>query len=331
MALEDLTGPNKFITALVPTNPTPSDPLSEGAFHIEGIKNVLLNSFPAIDGPVTATAAQWNQAIQLALNAAQLGAAATFEVVSIGETGVGGSLNLKRPSDGANAWEYGMSGGDTFLYDYSAGTVAWIARAGGYFEFLRTIELKPSGTALGTFDAPTSAQNYFTWKLNGTVIGYFGTDGGGAVSGGTGNGIALRASGPVQLLANDGATIAILSGGRLDAPVFNATAAGITRTNTGFRSIGSTVDVGKAPGIFRGTGIANANGDFQFNFGFSMTGTPIITANVYSPATPAVATVQDFGQNYAIIRAAVWNGSTWIPADGYRIFCTVCDESLAPA
>jgi hypothetical protein len=66
MALEDLTGDDKFITALVPTNPQGEDDRRQGDDHIQGIKNVLLNSFPAIDAPVTATPAQLNDAATIA-------------------------------------------------------------------------------------------------------------------------------------------------------------------------------------------------------------------------------------------------------------------------
>ena len=44
MALEDLEGPDKFLAALVRTNPTDIDPLDEGDDHIRGVKNVVLNS-----------------------------------------------------------------------------------------------------------------------------------------------------------------------------------------------------------------------------------------------------------------------------------------------
>lgn len=62
MALEDLTGPNKFITALVNTNPLAADDRREGDDHIRGIKNVLHNTFPNLDGQVTATPAALNAA-----------------------------------------------------------------------------------------------------------------------------------------------------------------------------------------------------------------------------------------------------------------------------
>jgi microcystin-dependent protein len=61
MALEDLTGSNKYISNLVQTNPVgATDPESQGDDHIRGIKNVLLNTFPNITGPVTVTQAQLN-------------------------------------------------------------------------------------------------------------------------------------------------------------------------------------------------------------------------------------------------------------------------------
>ena len=60
MALEDLTGPSKYISNLVPTNPVAGDPESQGQNHLGGIKNVLLNTFPNINGPVNATDEQLN-------------------------------------------------------------------------------------------------------------------------------------------------------------------------------------------------------------------------------------------------------------------------------
>lgn len=61
MPLEDLTGSNKYISNLVQTNPVgATDLVSQGDDHIRGIKNVLLNTFPAITGPVTVTQEQIN-------------------------------------------------------------------------------------------------------------------------------------------------------------------------------------------------------------------------------------------------------------------------------
>jgi hypothetical protein len=53
MALEDLTGTNKYIANLVNTNPLSADDRREGDDHIRGIKNVLLNTFGAITGPAS--------------------------------------------------------------------------------------------------------------------------------------------------------------------------------------------------------------------------------------------------------------------------------------
>lgn len=64
MALEDLTGAGKFITALVPGNPVSTDDRREGDDHIRGIKNVLRNSFPNVDGQVVWSAAGMNDALQ---------------------------------------------------------------------------------------------------------------------------------------------------------------------------------------------------------------------------------------------------------------------------
>jgi len=61
MALEDLTGVSKFIDALVASNPGSDDFADFGDDHIRGIKNVLLNTFPNIDGAVTATPAELNK------------------------------------------------------------------------------------------------------------------------------------------------------------------------------------------------------------------------------------------------------------------------------
>ena len=61
MPLEDLTGPSKFINALNSLNPDgATDRINEGDDHLRGIKNVLLNTFPAITAAITDTAAEIN-------------------------------------------------------------------------------------------------------------------------------------------------------------------------------------------------------------------------------------------------------------------------------
>ena len=59
MALEDLTGSNKYIANLVNTNPLSADDRREGDDHIRGIKNVLLNTFPGVSAPFTSAGGQW--------------------------------------------------------------------------------------------------------------------------------------------------------------------------------------------------------------------------------------------------------------------------------
>jgi len=49
-----------FITSLVPTNPTPTDPKSQGDDHLRLIKQDLLASFPAIDAAMLLTSAELN-------------------------------------------------------------------------------------------------------------------------------------------------------------------------------------------------------------------------------------------------------------------------------
>src|SRR3954468_2997871 len=60
MALEDLVGTTKYISNLNPAWPIDDDFLDEGDNHVRGIKNVLKNTFPNLNAPVTVTAAQLN-------------------------------------------------------------------------------------------------------------------------------------------------------------------------------------------------------------------------------------------------------------------------------
>ena len=58
MALESVT----HLDDLVATNPTATDPVSEGDDHVRNIKTVLLTDFPNITGVMTATQAELNVA-----------------------------------------------------------------------------------------------------------------------------------------------------------------------------------------------------------------------------------------------------------------------------
>lgn len=66
MALENLVGADKFITALVSGNPVFNDDRREGDDHIRGVKNVLRNTFPNLNAAVTVTPAELNGLITLA-------------------------------------------------------------------------------------------------------------------------------------------------------------------------------------------------------------------------------------------------------------------------
>lgn len=48
MPLEDMTGPNKTLGALVPANPLDGEFVKEGDDHIRGMKNTIRNTFPNI-------------------------------------------------------------------------------------------------------------------------------------------------------------------------------------------------------------------------------------------------------------------------------------------
>ncbi len=68
MALEDLTGSDKFIDNLVNTNPASGDQVQAGDDHIRGVKNVLLNTFPNVDGAVNPSVAEFNRVVGVTEN-----------------------------------------------------------------------------------------------------------------------------------------------------------------------------------------------------------------------------------------------------------------------
>lgn len=95
MALEDLTG-TKYIDSLNSSNPTATDPKSEGDDHVRGIKNVLKTTFPNVSGAVNATHTELNRldggfpTVQnnLQIYAGYVDAAATAEILPSGWTAV---------------------------------------------------------------------------------------------------------------------------------------------------------------------------------------------------------------------------------------------------
>ena len=50
-----------YISDLVPTNPTSSDPKSQGDNHIQLVKKTIKNTFPNISNAVTPTHTELNQ------------------------------------------------------------------------------------------------------------------------------------------------------------------------------------------------------------------------------------------------------------------------------
>lgn len=94
MALETAT----YISGLINTNPTATDPKSQGDDHIRLIKATLLTTFPGITGALTPTHTQLNQQVAaVAVNAAAAAASIAVNAagnVSIGLSGAPDRLNV---------------------------------------------------------------------------------------------------------------------------------------------------------------------------------------------------------------------------------------------
>lgn len=312
MALEDLTGPDKFIDALVNTNPPPADPLDEGNFHLSGIKNVLGNSFPAITGAVTATQAQINSAVQPGSSPAFARVTATvtratpdytlanFEANTAGNSAskfasialhVGGLAVNQVGLDQPNGLLGFFDGTGIFLAGYSIATTRMRGGAGG-FEVIANGQgyVLSQGTRHYDANATASVLNLgptiTTWQI------YF--DGGVAF-------FDLNKS--------------TLTG---SLPIVAADANGLTRTNTGFRTLpnkgAQLCDAGMAPAIQRGGGFTDGSGFLDIAFAFSYPTAPRVFAMVRDGA--AVAVTQTANATVSGFRVAVnfWNGSTFVPA-----------------
>jgi microcystin-dependent protein len=61
-----------YISDLVPTNPTGTDPVSQGDDHIRLIKSVLQTQFPNLDAPVTATPDELNNPVTVPSGSIQM-------------------------------------------------------------------------------------------------------------------------------------------------------------------------------------------------------------------------------------------------------------------
>jgi hypothetical protein len=139
MALEDLSGPSKFITALVPGNPTSADDRREGDDHIRGIKNVLRNTFPGLAGAVDLTNAAGGQF--LPLTGGTLTGGLTITTTSGGVLETRGTTPMVRFSSAAGAAR-------AEIMDMGTGSVR--INAGGKFFYFQTdgvYIIGPAGSA----------------------------------------------------------------------------------------------------------------------------------------------------------------------------------------
>src|SRR5262245_4404944 len=170
MALEDLTGPAKFIDALVTGNPVSDDDRREGDDHIRGIKNVLRNQFPNLNAAVTLTDEQIN-AIPANLGLALQKAANLGDVQSAFNSRVNLGVH-----DASNRWAVTNSAGPGLLLAPTNGSIP-----------LR----------VNFFSAPAG---FAQWDVAGTTRGYIGVDGGGIAGGGTGAHFGMRAEGELMLM-----------------------------------------------------------------------------------------------------------------------------------
>lgn len=131
MALEDLTGPSKFISDLVITNPPISDDLEEGAGHIKGIKNAIKNTFPNINGSTSVSDEELNKLagavaeVLAFLDAASIDAAR----VAIGLPSVTGNAGkVAQVNAAGSAWEavFGIPIGSMMLWPTETAPTNWL-------------------------------------------------------------------------------------------------------------------------------------------------------------------------------------------------------------
>ena len=142
MALETGT----YISDLVATNPSASDPKSQGDDHLKLIKFALKSSFPNVTGPVTATQAQLNLLIGKSdvATAADI-AAASFSSALPGQTGNAGKFvttNGTTPSWVAAAFQTAAASSDikTGSDTTKAVTSAAVLGALGFSAYVQTAD-----------------------------------------------------------------------------------------------------------------------------------------------------------------------------------------------
>lgn len=173
-----------YVGNLNPANPAGADDMVQGDDHIRVTKGALVNTFPNLTAPVTATAAQLNAAA--AFNPATKQDAAT----AINISNIGSQSVAYAASAGAVAWT-SVSGRPTAVsafsndsgYVTSAGSVNYAASAGSVA--WGNVSGRP--TAVSSF---TNDSGYVTGS--GSVNYATSAGSAGSVSGGSSNGFGTR-------------------------------------------------------------------------------------------------------------------------------------------
>jgi len=223
MALEDLTGADKYVANLVITNPLSADDRREGDDHIRGIKNVLKNSFPTLAGPVTFSdyVLKAGDAMTGALQLAN-GTVAAPGLAWASEPGLG----FYR--DGAGTWSAAASGARVFSVDSVTGAATtvglWSRAANGVatvslinqpagaanFNQLQLTAKADGGALIANFGSGSAASGTITYQAPNH---YFGVVAGGAAA------VTIQAIPTESALlninkGNSGATQALIQGQR---------------------------------------------------------------------------------------------------------------------
>jgi len=149
MALESTT----YIDGLVTTNPTGTDPRSQGDDHIRLVKSTIKSTFPSLTGAVTSTHTELNLLDGVTATTAELnyndvptlGTVESSKTVTADAVGTTKSLKTQAHTEVVNA--IGTVSTSTAI-DFSAGNVATaVIAAGGSF----TITNAPASGVYGKF------------------------------------------------------------------------------------------------------------------------------------------------------------------------------------
>lgn len=131
MALEDIEGPGKYLGSLNQANPASGDDRREGDNHIRGVKNTLRNTFPNVNGPVTAT--------DTVMNSAMAGDFTTVQAETIRGGNYSGKVGQNAYSIAVDLADIG-AGGYVQLFGAGAAEPGLLRLAGGgtqgYIRFL---------------------------------------------------------------------------------------------------------------------------------------------------------------------------------------------------